>query len=118
MKITRGDVVLVDVPFASGLGGKLRPSVVVQSNHNNRRLLTTMVVPVTSNLQNANEPTQVRIDIDSPDGAKTGLVVNSAIKCENIATVERSLIQRRIGTLSPALLQLLDDALRAALELP
>jgi len=95
----------------------VRPAVVVESDHNNRRLATTIIAPVTSNLRNVVEPTQVAIDIDTADGRLTGLLRPSAVKCENLATIVRAEIQRRIGALSPALKQSLNQALRAALEL-
>jgi hypothetical protein len=37
MPVKRGDVVLVSVPFTSGAGGKTRPVLPFQSNHNNER---------------------------------------------------------------------------------
>lgn len=117
MNVLRGDVVLLNLPFASSTDAKVRPAVVVQSDRNNRRLTTTIVAPVTSNLHNVAEPTQVRIDVNSPDGIQTGLLRPSAIKCENLATVVRREIRRHIGTLSPRLIQELNEALRAALEL-
>jgi hypothetical protein len=38
MAVSRGDVILTHVKFGSGLGGKVRPTLVVQSDHNNQRL--------------------------------------------------------------------------------
>src|SRR5690349_5778057 len=43
----RGDVVLVDFPFASGGGSKVRPALVVQNDRNNALLQDTIVVPIT-----------------------------------------------------------------------
>jgi mRNA interferase MazF len=51
MKVSRGDVVLVDFPFASGVASKLRPAIVVQNDVNNRRLATTIFAPITSTLR-------------------------------------------------------------------
>ncbi len=39
MNVQRGDVVLVDYPYASGTGAKVRPVVVIQNDHDNQRLL-------------------------------------------------------------------------------
>ena len=44
MKSQRGDVVLVNYPFASGVGTKIRPALVVQCDANNRRLDNTLIV--------------------------------------------------------------------------
>jgi hypothetical protein len=43
---------------------------------------------------------------------------DSLVSCNNLATIEQSLVQRTIGTLSAELLQQLDACLKAALELP
>ncbi len=45
----RGDVVMVSIPFYDRPGYKDRPAVVVQCDRNNRRLLSTMVVGITTN---------------------------------------------------------------------
>jgi mRNA interferase MazF len=75
MTIQRGDVVLLDYPFASGGGGKVRPALVVQNDVDNRRLLNTIVVMVTSRTSRAaSEPTQLLIDISTPDGRQSGLL--------------------------------------------
>ncbi len=115
MTITRGDIVLVEFPFASGTTAKLRPAVVVQSNVNNRRLQTVIFVPITSNTRYSGESTQVLIDSSTPEGKQSGLLKASSIKCENIATVEAKLIHRKIGTLHVKLMQQLNTALLAAL---
>ena len=44
MNVQRGDVVLLDYPYASGSGGKVRPALVVQNNRDNQRLTNTIVV--------------------------------------------------------------------------
>jgi mRNA-degrading endonuclease toxin of MazEF toxin-antitoxin module len=115
MRAFRGDVVLVDFPFASGAAQKLRPAVVVQSDLYNRKLATTIPAPITSNTKHTGEPTQIAVDPTTADGSQTGLLRPSAIKCENLATVESRLIRRKIGTTSAALLPELDTALKAAL---
>jgi mRNA interferase MazF len=115
MKVSRGDVVLVDFPFAAGAGQKLRPAVVVQSDKYNRRLATTILAPVTSNIRHQHEQCQVPVDPTSPTGSQTGLLRPSSIKCENLATVETVLVRRKIGTVPMAILTQLESAIRDAL---
>jgi mRNA interferase MazF len=117
MKVSRGDVVLADFPFTSGTAQKLRPAVVVQNDLYNRRLDTTILAPVTSNTRHVGDPAQVLVDPTTPDGAPTGLLMTSAIKCENLATIETRLVRRRIGVASAALLTQLDAALKVSLAL-
>ena len=118
MNVRRGDVILVDFPFASGHGNKVRPAVVVQNDAYNARLRNTVIAMITSRLQRATtEPTQMLIDLSLPGGAQTGLLMNSAVNCCNLFTLEQSKILRSLGLFSPDLILSLDKCLKAALEL-
>jgi mRNA interferase MazF len=117
MTVTRGDVVLVHFPFASGIGSKVRPALVVQSNQNNARMSNTIVVQITTNLRRAGEATQLLIDPATRGGRPSGLVSPSAVSCENIATISESRIARTIGRLPKDVMQHVDDCLRASLGL-
>ena len=115
----RGDVVIVRIPFYDRPGAKDRPAVVVQCDRNNRRLLSTVVVAVTTNLKRAaTEPTQFLIDPATTAGQSAGLSQPSAVKCENLFTVAQADIRRTVGHLSDALKQNLNLCLKTALELP
>jgi mRNA interferase MazF len=48
MNVQRGDVVLVDYPYAGGAASKVRPALVVQNDRDNQRLVNTIVVQITS----------------------------------------------------------------------
>ena len=48
MNIQRGDIVLLDYPYSSGGGTKVRPALVVQNDRDNRRLVNTIIVQITS----------------------------------------------------------------------
>ena len=116
MTVTRGDVVLLDYPFASGTGGKVRPALVVQNDKDNGRLLNTIVVMITSRTHRAaQEPTQLLIDISTSDGRQSGLIMNSAVSCANLFTVGRNKIIRSLGHLTPALMAKVDLCLKAVL---
>jgi mRNA-degrading endonuclease toxin of MazEF toxin-antitoxin module len=113
------DVVMVSIPYYDRPGSKDRPGIIVQCDRNNRRLLSTIVAGVTTNLKRvAAEPTQFLIDPSTPDGRTTGLPQASAVKCENLFTVSQADIRRTVGHLSDVLKQKLNDCLGAALELP
>ena len=103
MPVNRGDVVLVSVPFTSGTASKTRPVLVVQADHNNRRLQDTIVAIITSTTRRASlEPTQLLIEVATPEGRQSGLLHDSAVKCERLHTVLQSQIQRTIGSLPAA----------------
>ncbi len=48
MALQRGDVVLVQYPYSTGTGSKLRPALVVQPDHNNQRLSHVILAPITT----------------------------------------------------------------------
>ncbi|MBI1346292.1 type II toxin-antitoxin system PemK/MazF family toxin [bacterium] len=116
MKVQRGDVVLVQLPFASGQGAKIRPVLVIQSDHNNARLRNTLIAAITSNTSRAAfEATQYLIDVQTPEGAASGLRFDSAVICEYLATIEQDRILKCLGSLPPPAMQQIDECLKAAL---
>lgn len=114
----RGDVVVADFPYQDVPGSKVRPAVVVQNDADNQALANTILAMITGNLADAGRPTNVLVDPATPDGAGTGLIGPSLIKCGNLATVRQSRVLRVIGHLSDTILQQVNVALEAALELP
>jgi mRNA interferase MazF len=119
MPLKRGDVVLVRVPLTSGQPGKPRPVLVVQSDYNNQRLQDTIVAVITSTTHRAQvEATQLLIEVGTPEGRQSGLLLDSAVKCERLHTVLQSQVYRTIGSLPAATMQKIADCLKAALELP
>jgi mRNA interferase MazF len=118
MTIQRGDVVLVNYPFASGQGSKVRPALIVQCNRNNGRLHNTIIAQITTRTQYARtEPTQLLVEATSASGKQAGLLRDSAISCENLYTVRVDTIVRRIGDLPAAVMQQVNGCLNASLEL-
>lgn len=119
MNYRRGDVVIVDHPFSDARGSKVRPMLVVQSDLRNQLLNHAIVAMLTTNLSFVGtDPTQIVVDISTPDGASSGLSVTSAIRCGNLFTLHERFILRKIGVLSAVLMKQVDDGLRTALGLP
>lgn len=111
----RGDVVLVRFPHPSGQRGKKRPAVVVQSDAYAGIVRTVVVAEVTKNLTMKDDPACLFIDVTTPDGQATGLLVDSVISGLVLDTVYADTIDQTLGALSAPLLQRLDDCLKAAL---
>ena len=112
----RVDVVIVQFPYQEGARGKNRPALVVQCDPNNRRLQNTVVAMITGNIQRAEtEPTQLLVAPSTPEGQSSGLHGESAVKCENLFTIQQAHILRTIGHLSQALMAKVDACLKASL---
>ena len=93
MKVSRGDVVLVDYPFSDRKGSKVRPALIVQSDALNYRIDDTILASISRSTHRASN-TQLFIDISSADGATSGLRQDSMVQCEILLTYDQGLIYR------------------------
>ena len=114
----RGDIVLVRFPHPSGQRGKKRPAVVVQSDTYASTVSTVVVAEVTKNLTMKNDPACLFIDVSTPEGKATGLLVDSVVSSLVIDTVYSDTVAQVLACLSPPLLQKFDNCLRVGLALP
>jgi mRNA interferase MazF len=118
MPLSRVDIVLAELPYSDRSGGKVRPALVAQNDVNNRRLHDVIVALITSTTHRASlEPTQLLIDITTPDGQRAGLLHTSAIKCEHLITLHQRFVKRVIGRLTPAVMRQVDSCLKVSLGL-
>jgi mRNA-degrading endonuclease toxin of MazEF toxin-antitoxin module len=116
--MNRGDVILVRFPHPSGVRGKKRPAVVVQSAAYVGTVSTLVVAEVTKNLTMAADPACLLIDVGTPEGKAKGLIHDSVVSCLLLATVDADRVAQVLGSLSAAMQQRLNDCLKVALALP
>ena len=102
--MTRGDVVVIEFPFADGRRGKNRPALVIQNDRDNRRLANTIVAMISGNIGHAGEASQVLVDPTTSEGASSGLHGPSVVKCCNLFTVRQQDVLKTIGKLSSTLM--------------
>jgi mRNA-degrading endonuclease toxin of MazEF toxin-antitoxin module len=115
--MNRGDVVLVRFPHPTGLRGKKRPAVIVQSDAYTGMIGTVIVAEVTKNLTMAHDPACLPIEASTPEGKAAGLSRDSVVSCLVLVTVYADRVEKVLGTLSPNLKLKLNESLKAALEL-
>ena len=90
-----------------------RPVVIVQSNpFNDSRIATVIVAVITSNLNLAEAPGNVRIA-----KAESGLTKPSVVNVSQVLTVDRELLTQRVKALPGQAIARIDDGLRLALAL-
>ncbi|NOY30524.1 MAG: type II toxin-antitoxin system PemK/MazF family toxin [Planctomycetes bacterium] len=117
MNVDRGDIVLIDYPHSRGGGTKVRPVLVIQNDHDNRRLVNTIIAQITSRTDRTDrEPVQLLVDLATPAGQKSGLRTNSVVNCANLFTVHRDDVLRKLGNLPAAMMRQVDECLRKALD--
>lgn len=114
MKVTRGQVVLIDYPYSDGTGSKVRPALVVQNDDLNHRIADTILAAISRSKHRASA-TQLLVEIGTPDGAQSGLRQDSMVQCENLVTVDQNQTIVAIGRLSGPLMQRIDSCLKKAL---
>jgi|SRR5664280_2136193 mRNA interferase MazF len=114
LMLSRGDVVLVLFPHSDLRTAKPRPALVVQANDLGTDLPQVIVAMITSKAFRANHPSRVLVEYGSPEGQKSGLLADSVVMTDNLATIAEIAIDRVIGKLQ---MEIIDKALKHTLGL-
>jgi mRNA interferase MazF len=110
----RGDVILVIFPNSDLRTARLRPALIVQADNLQTGLPQVIVAMITSNLTRANHASRVLIRRTTRSGRQAGLLTDSVVMTDNLATILETAIDRVIGNLS---MKAIDVALRHTLGL-
>ena len=110
----RGEIRWASLPRPQGSGpGYRRPVLIVQSDaFNASRIGTVVVVALTSNLELAEAPGNVRLNRRT-----TGLSKASVANVSQVLTLDRSLIERTSRTIPESAMRAVDEGLRLVLGL-
>ena len=112
--MTRGDIWWASIPgpIGSEPGGR-RPVLVMQTNaFNESNIRTVIVVVLTSNLRLAEAPGNVLIP-----RADSGLTSDSVANISRVVTLDKGMLNDRVGPLLLELVEQVADGLRLCLEL-
>jgi mRNA interferase MazF len=115
--MNRGDVILVRFPHPSGVRGKKRPAVVIQSDAYSQSIRTIVVAEITTNLAMSADPACLFVDVRTSDGQATGLRQDSVVSCLLLATIDADKVSNKLGVLSNMMRNKLDNCVKAALGL-
>ena len=115
MTCRRGEIVLVLFPDSNLRTSKRRPALIVQADGLGADLPQTVVAMITSNMDRAGHPSRVIVRIDGHGAAGSGLLMDSVIMTDNLATIHHSEVDRVIGALRE--MAEVDEALRTTLAL-
>jgi mRNA interferase MazF len=92
----RGDVILVKFPYSDLVSYKKRPALIIQDETVETGLSQRVVIQITSNLDRTGD-TRVLVRKDSPDGQAMGILSDSVIVADHLATVLPREIDKVIG---------------------
>jgi len=99
MTTKRGDVVLVRFPRSDQRGWDRRPALVVQADGLGTAIPQLVLAMITTNLSRAGHPSRVLVLMPSPAGIASGLLADSVIMTDNLATLLQKAIHSVIGTI-------------------
>lgn len=108
----RGEVYLVS--FDPALGAeikKTRPALILQNNIGNQHSPLTIVAAITSNIRRRGP---IYVIVKTPGG---GLTIKSTILLNQIRSIDRRRLVKRLGTLKPETMRAVDRALQISLGL-
>lgn len=101
-------------PHSDLATAKPRPALVVQVDDLNTDLPQIIVYMITSRMFRANHASRVTVRLSEPAGKNSGLLTDSVVMTDNLATIAESEIERNIGVIP---MKQMDAALRHTLGL-
>jgi mRNA interferase MazF len=109
----RGEIYLVTLdPTVGHEIKKTRPAVVIQNDVSNQYSPITIVAAISSHFGDPPHPREVIIE-----AGKSGLAVRSAVILNQIRSVDRKRLIKRLGTLDGATVRKVDEAAAISLGL-
>jgi mRNA interferase MazF len=82
-----GEIVLVKFPFTNNLGFKKRPALIIKDTNDG----DVIVCRITSKLYNSS------YDIEIKNWSQNGLQLPSVIRVHKVASLEKNMIDRKLG---------------------
>ncbi|MFT4343888.1 MAG: type II toxin-antitoxin system PemK/MazF family toxin [Candidatus Woesearchaeota archaeon] len=105
----QGDICIVKLePVVGHEQSKTRPCVIIQCNMLNTYLSTIIIAPITSTIPNKKYPNIVALSKELTNLKKDGV-----IKIEQLRCIDKSRIQKVIGSIPPQKIDEIKHALRA-----
>ena len=113
MQIRQFEVWLADLSPRFGTeAGKTRPVLVIQTDLLNHVHLSTLVCPITTNVQ----PASVLLRVNLPAGT-CNMKLDSDIMIDQIRAIDNRRLQKKLGKLTPKLAKKVQENLRIVLQL-
>lgn len=109
----RGEIYLTALDPALGHEiKKTRPALVIQNDISNRHGMTTIIAAITSRVNNPAYPNEVILHANG-----TGLEVTSTVRLDQVRTVDRRRLIKRLGKVDSEVLHQVDTAIKISLGL-
>jgi mRNA interferase MazF len=113
MNLSKGDIVYVNLnPVQGSETGKTRPCIIIQNNVLNKNT-PTIIVAVITGRDRLKKKYPSHVWINKGDA---GLTKDSTIQCEQIRTIDKSRIVKKIGSVNHYCLQKIEEAIKITLS--
>ena len=86
----RGEVVLISFPFSDAIGGEKRPGLVLLDTGDEDLVVARIT----------RHPARSDFDVEIEDWQGAGLLFPSTVRLDKLATLEKKLVERRLGALA------------------
>jgi mRNA interferase MazF len=112
-KILRGDIFLINLELVKGHEqGGIRPALIIQNDISNHFSPLTIIAPITSKIYTKEFPTNVFLS-----KKESGLDKDSTILLNQIRTIDKSRLVKKISSLDNFLIERVNKALKISLNL-
>ncbi len=109
----RGELYMAELdPVIGSEQGGRRPVLIIQNDMGNLHSPTVIVAPLTASTGKPEMPTHVHIPKD-----EGGLWRGSTVLCEQVRTLEKTRLSRRLGELTPQSMRRVEHALSVSLDM-
>lgn len=113
MEIKKGDIFLANLePITGSEQGGIRPCLIIQNNYGNKYSPVTIIAAITSKIFSKELPTNVFISKKD-----SSLEKDSTILLNQIRTIDKRRIIKKLGSLDISLMNKVDMAIRISLGL-
>ena len=113
MPVKRGDIFYVDLnPTKGSEQSGRRPVLVIQNDIGNEYSPTVIIAPLTTKKLSKEYPTNVHLK-----KGVAGLKEDSTVLFSQIRTIDKTRLEKKIGSLSKDFISKVDEAIRASLGL-
>ncbi len=110
MEVSQCDLVIVTCPYSDFAESKVRPAIVVSTAKINSSTNDCIVVPITSVLKDV----PFSLNMTSSDISKGKLLFDSRVRIDKIYSVNKNLVRKKVGEVSPVYFEKIVTSLMAA----
>lgn len=103
--MSKGDIVLIPFPFTDLSGHKVRPALVLYTSKNSEDCIVAFLSSVKQKRMGA-------FDLPITPSERNGLKVNSTIKVDKIATLQKKIVIGELGVLEKSFISIIEGKLR------